>query len=505
MDRLRGRSAGTSNGTGTCTAVSATVRSYGKVPRETRVKAFKILLVLFVLIVVMGAVFVAFAWRGEIEPVQVAGRASFDDALVEKGSQLAAVGNCIACHTVPGQKAFAGGLGVPTPFGTIYSTNITPDAETGIGQWSEAAFQRAMREGVDRQGRHLYPAFPYDHFTLVSDDDNKALYAYLMTREPVEASAPANELPFPLNVRLLMAGWKLLYFDEGVFRPSPDASPEWNRGAYLAEGLGHCGACHTPRNALGAADNERHWAGGEAEGWTAYAIDENSPAPVPWDAESLTHYLRHGWHAQHGVSRGPMAEVTGNLAALPDADVQAIATYTADMMGESTPERLARADAVRAEATSGSGASSGDSADAPATADSMTRPAEGGEDAGARIYESACAICHESGRALPFGGLHFALSTAVNAPNPQNIINVTLFGIPAADGEASAVMPGYLGTISDEEMADLLAYMRGRFTEQPRWENTQELVRATRTGEHHVSVRPSDGIERAPQNVGAGD
>ena len=148
-------------------------------------KAIKVLLVVFTLILVVGAAFVAFAWRGEIEPVEVADRTSFDDELVEKGSQLAAVGNCIACHTVPGRKAFAGGLGVPTPFGTIYSTNITPDAETGIGRWSEAAFQRAMREGVDREGRHLYPAFPYDHFTLVTDEDNKALYAYLMTREPM--------------------------------------------------------------------------------------------------------------------------------------------------------------------------------------------------------------------------------------------------------------------------------------------------------------------------------
>lgn len=448
-------------------------------------RAARVLLIFILCVAVLGLGFVAFAWRSEIEAVDVAVPTSFEADLVEKGSQLAAVGNCIACHTVPGQKAFAGGLGVPTPFGTIYSTNITPDAETGIGRWSEAAFQRALREGIDRQGRHLYPAFPYDHFTLVSDEDNRALYAYLMTREPVRASAPANELPFPLNVRLLMAGWKLLYFDEGVFQPSADASPEWNRGAYLAEGLGHCGACHTPRNALGAADSERHWAGGEAEGWTAYAIDETSPAPVPWDAESMAQYLRHGWHAHHGVSRGPMAEVTGNLAALPDADVQAIAAYTIDRMGEPTPERRARADAILADVAGETGADSG-------------------EGDGARIYESACATCHESGRALPFGGLHFALSTAVNAPNPQNIINVTLFGIPAADGEASAVMPGYLGTISDAEMTDLLAYMRGRFTELPQWEGVQELVRATRTGEHRVSVRPSDGIERAPENVGAG-
>jgi mono/diheme cytochrome c family protein len=196
------------------------------------------------IVVVAGLVLfglAAFAWRSEIPAEEVAEAAQFDPALTEKGAQLAAVGNCIACHTVPGSKAFAGGLAVPTPFGTIYSTNITPDPETGIGRWSEVAFQRAMREGVDREGRHLYPAFPYDHFTRVTDEDNRALYAYLMTREPVSAVAPPNELQFPLNFRPLLAGWKFLYLDEGPLAANTQQSEAWNRGAYLAEGLGHCG------------------------------------------------------------------------------------------------------------------------------------------------------------------------------------------------------------------------------------------------------------------------
>jgi mono/diheme cytochrome c family protein len=457
--------------------------------------------VIAAIVVVAGLVLfglVAFAWRSEIPAEEVAEATQFDPALIEKGAQLAAVGNCIACHTVPGSKAFAGGLAVPTPFGTIYSTNITPDPETGIGRWSEAAFQRAMREGVDREGNHLYPAFPYDHFTRVTDEDNRALYAYLMTREPVSAVAPPNELPFPLDIRLLLAGWKFLYLDEGPLAANVQQSEEWNRGAYLAEGLGHCGACHTPRNDLGAEDKDRHFAGGEAEGWQAYAIDGSSPAPIPWDRESLAFYLRNGWHEMHGVSRGPMAEVTGNLGLLPDSDIDAIATYVSSVMGEPTPERRQRADELREEIE-------GRSRGLVAAADSQGSPTAGdaAAESGAAIYAAACASCHEGSRPQPFGGLDFSLSTAVNAPNPQNIVNVTLFGLPPADGEASSVMPGFAGVLGDEQVAELLAYMRERFSDEPAWTGLAEQVRRTRTGEYKVSVRPADGIERAPINVGA--
>ncbi|MFZ5677291.1 MAG: c-type cytochrome [Pseudomonadota bacterium] len=439
------------------------------------------------LLVIAAAALAAIAWRSEIEPVTAA--QNFDAAAVRKGAELAAVGNCIACHTVPGAKAFAGGLALPTPFGTIYSTNITPDPETGIGTWSEAAFSRAMREGVDRRGRHLYPAFPYDHFTHVTDADNRALYAFLMTREPVKATAPENDLAFPLGFRPILAAWKLLYLDKGPFRPDPQRSDEWNRGAYLAEGLGHCGACHTPRNALGAVDQSRHFAGGEAEGWVAYAINAESPAQIPWDKETLAFFLRNGWHELHGVSRGPMAEVTGNLAFLPDADIQAIAAYVTDRMGEATAERKAAAERLRAEIAH------------PAKIDTVAL----GPNAppGEAIYRSACASCHEGGRPPPFGGLDFRLSTAVHAPDPQNIVNVTLFGLPPADGEASAVMPGFAATLDDRQIADLLSYMRKRFAGGAEWTGVAEMARKTRSGEHKVAVRPADGIERAPQNVGA--
>src|SRR5581483_489274 len=226
----------------------------------------------------------AVAWWPTIEAIEPPAPKSFDPALVKRGRDLAAIGNCSDCHTTPGGQAFAGGLPVGTPFGTVYSSNITPDPETGIGRWSEAAFQRAMRSGVDRGGHHLYPTFPYDHFTNVTDEDDRALYAFLMTRPAVQAPSRANNLAFPFNQRFVVAGWKLLFLHPGAYKGDPAQSAEWNRGAYLVEGLAHCGAGHTPRNALGAERTAASFSGGDVENWQAYAINANSPAPLPWDA-----------------------------------------------------------------------------------------------------------------------------------------------------------------------------------------------------------------------------
>src|SRR5260370_1166896 len=170
--------------------------------------------------------------RREISAIDPPALQSFDSALVKRGRELAAIGNCSTCHTLGGGKDFAGGVPVPTPFGTIYSSNITPDAETGIGRWPEAAFRRAMRSGVDRDGRHLYPTFPYDHFTNVTDEDDLALYAYLMTREPVRAPARDNQLPFPLDRRFLIAGWKLLFLRPGTYQPHPPPTAHVNRAPH---------------------------------------------------------------------------------------------------------------------------------------------------------------------------------------------------------------------------------------------------------------------------------
>src|ERR1700686_4254695 len=315
-------------------------------------KSRKVASVVAVLLIGGAVAAFAIAWRPAIAAIEQPSPQSFDPALVKRGRDLAAIGNCNDCHTVRGAKDFAGGLAVPTPFGTVYSSNITPDAETGIGRWPEAAFRRAMRSGVDRDGRHLYPTFPYDHFTNVTDEDDQALYAYLMTRQPVHAPARANRLSFPFDRRFVVAGWKLLFLRHGTYQPDSTKSAEWNRGAYLVEGLAHCGACHTPRNALGAERATAQFAGGDVDNWHAYAINAQSPAPVPWDADALFAYLRDGWHPDHGVARGPMAQVVSNLSSVPPNDIRAIATYVAGEFGAPTPDRKRRLDEVLAQAKS---------------------------------------------------------------------------------------------------------------------------------------------------------
>ena len=224
-------------------------------------------------------------WSREpvIAGVEPPPRSAFDPALIENGARLAAIGNCHICHTIPGGADYAGNRPIATPFGTVASTNITPAPGSGIGRWSESAFRCAMRQGVSRRGHHLYPAFPYDHYARLDDADLHALYAFIMTRRPVETSTPVNALAFPLDQRWLMAFWNLLFLDSKPFRPDPQHTAEWNRGAYLVLGLGHCGGCHTPRNLGGAEKTGQALGGGEAEGWRAPALNANSPAPVPWN------------------------------------------------------------------------------------------------------------------------------------------------------------------------------------------------------------------------------
>jgi mono/diheme cytochrome c family protein len=395
---------------------------------------------------------------------------AFDAALVKRGEALAAIGNCRTCHTAAGGRAFAGGLPLETPFGTIYSTNITPDPQTGIGRWSEEAFRRAMREGVDRGGHHLYPAFPYDRFTLVTDEDDRAIYAYLMTRPPVESRPPANRIRFPFNVRAFIGAWKALYFKPGPYRADPAHDAAWNRGAYLAEGLGHCSSCHTPRNALGAERADRHFDGGEAEGWHAYAINARSNAPVPWTVDALRAYLQRGWHPQHGVSRGPMAPVTHELAMANDADVRDMARYVVALM---------------------------DGRRGPAAERAAQAPGDGS--AGARLYESACVQCHDGERPLPFGGIPLARSIGVAGESPRNLANVILYGLPAADAATAPIMPGYAGAMTDAQVVELSRWMRARLTDKPPWEDLERVVaEARRAGpEGAQSVAGGAGLDPA--------
>jgi mono/diheme cytochrome c family protein len=430
-----------------------------------------------------GAAF-AVAWRPAIAEIKAPKPQSFDAKLVKRGRELAAIGNCADCHTVRGGKSFAGGLPVPTPFGTIYSSNITPDSESGIGRWSEAAFSRAMRSGVARDGAHLYPTFPYDHFTNVSDEDDAALYAFLMTREPVHASARENQLSFPLNYRVLIAAWKLLFLHRGTCRPDSTKSAEWNRGAYLVEGLAHCGACHTPRNVLGAERLNASFAGGDVDNWQAYPINTQSSAPVPWDEDALYAYLRDGWDPDHGTARGPMAQVVSNLSSVPSADVRAIAVYMADVFGAPTPDRKRQGEAALAKAKS------------------AASPVRQADAAGASIYNGACATCHESGRSPPYGGIHLGLSTAITSRDPRNLANIVLSGIRPLEGERSPIMPGFAESMNDSQITVLLNFLRTRFSDQPPWtgvEKTVEDARRTQTVYLETSAPPHNAPTEASQ------
>jgi mono/diheme cytochrome c family protein len=366
---------------------------------------------------------------------------------------------------VPGGPAYAGNRPIPTPFGTIYSTNITPDPDSGIGRWSEEAFRRAMREGIARDGHHLYPAFPYDHFARASDEDVRALYAFAMTRVPVASRATANALPFPLNQRWTLVFWNLLYFDDTPFQPDPRQSAEWNRGAYLVEGLGHCGDCHTPRNLLGAERGELALAGGEAEGWSAPALDAASLAPVPWNAAHLFTYLRQGRDPEHGAAAGPMQPIVGDLAKANEADVYAIAAYIAGRIGEPSPEKHQRADALLAKARE-------------AVEPAKPNP---GEETGAAIFAGACASCHLGGPAIVSPrGIDLRLSAAISAPDPRDAIFIVLDGIHPPDGQPGPWMPRFDGAFTDAQLAALLGYLRAHYGQAPAWTDLETQMRDIR-------------------------
>jgi len=403
--------------------------------------------------------FLAWAWYPAIPVIEPPSAASFDRALVAKGVELAALGNCALCHTKSDGRPFAGGLPIPTPFGAIHSANITPDPDTGIGKWPQGAFLRAMREGVDRSGRHLYPAFPYNHFAKVAERDLEAIYAFLMTRDAVRNEIPANELPFPASFRLVLAGWKLLFLDRDPFQPDPSKSPEWNRGAYLVQGLGHCGWCHTPRNRLGAEKPEDSLAGGEAAAWDAPALNAASTAPVPWEEGALFNYLRNGGDPLHGVAAGPMLSVVSDLARLPEPDLRAIAVYIASLTAGAPQERQKKTgEALVFAEFRAWGVGPYD-----------VRDKEGAGESGAPIFADACAGCHY--------GRELALNTAVNLPDPRNLIRIIRDGVMPPTGEKDPMMPGFADVLTDQQTAALVGYLRKQFSERPAWRDPDIAAR----------------------------
>ena len=402
-----------------------------------------------------------FGGRAAIPPATSTGNAAsvYTAETIARGRQLAAAGNCVGCHTVPGGAPNAGGLPMHTPFGTVYTTNLTPDAETGIGRWSFTAFQRAMREGISRDGHPLYPAFPYTAFARTNDEDLTALYAYLMAQPAVVAATPPAEMRFPFNQRALMAGWNALFHDATPYRADPARSAEWNRGAYLVNGLGHCGACHTPRNALGAEKGgEAFLAGAMVDGWEAPALTALSQAPVPWNADALYRYLRHGHDPAHGAAAGPMAPVVRELAALPDTDIRAMAGYLASF--QSAPQ----VEAVTV----------------------VARAAQAGTvlpTASQRLFDGACGACHHDGDGPRLLGVNvpLALNSNLHSDRPDNLLQTILNGVQVPTGRDVGFMPAFRHSLSDAQVAEIAGYMRQRFAPgRPAWAGLPEAVARVR-------------------------
>jgi len=371
-----------------------------------------------------------------------------DAAVIAQGARIVALGDCMVCHTSGNGAAYAGGLPLKTPFGTIYTTNITPDPDTGIGRWSQAAFQRALRNGASRDGHLLYPAFPYIHYTRMSDRDIGLAYQYLMSRPAVHYTPPDNALIFPLGFRPMLAFWNLLYLHPGDgHMPERQATPV-ERGHYLVDTLGHCASCHSGLNPIGG-ESHPEFGGGHVDGWDAPALIELNQHGTPWTADQLTAYLRSGLSLQHGAAKGPMRAVTERLAEVPADDVDAIAAY---LMSLQPPAPAKTTTATQPAAM----------ADArPASINAQ----------GAVLFAAACANCHSAPAAMTRIANRPGLehSSALADAGPSNFIQTVLHGIPWRHQPVAAYMPPYAAVLTDEQIASLAAYVRSDVAGRPAW------------------------------------
>lgn len=366
--------------------------------------------------------------------------------VIARGHSLTDAADCGSCHTLDPTQPFAGGKRIDTPFGAVYSPNLTPDRDTGIGAWSDDDFYRALHEGISPSGARYYPAFPYPYFTKLTRDDVLAIKAYLATLTPVGHSAPPPDLIWPLNHRATMRGWNFLYFSPGTFEVNPQKNDQWNRGAYLVEGPGHCGACHTPKNFFGADRPDQAFGGGEIGGWFAPRLDSAPRSGLAsWSAADISEYLQSGRNGKSHAS-GPMAEVIVNSTSrMSDADVQAMAVYLKDLP-----------------------------AGAPEPA--VTPPSPQQMASGAKIYDGACVACHEAGGG---GSPHVYPPLPGNANlqsgNALGTIRIILDGAetvttPRAPNTAS--MPAYADKLTDQQIADVATYIRNA------WGNAAPAVTA---------------------------
>ena len=354
---------------------------------------------------------------------------------VKRGQYLATAGDCIACHTAPEGKPFAGGYALATPFGKLLASNITSDQRTGIGSWTEAEFSRAVRQGKGKHGEHLYPAMPYTAYVKISDADMSDLWAYMKTVAPVDNKVVSNQLPFPFNIRFLMFGWNMLFFNDTPFKADPKQSVEWNRGAYLVDGLEHCAACHTPKNFLGGDQGGKSMHGGPLAGWYAPEVTGNTYVGVGnWSVDQLTQYLKTGGN-DISMAAGPMAEAVSNSTQhLTDADLRAMAVYLKSLPGSAAtkPAVLASSD--------------------PAMV------------LGKHLYDVNCAACHRSsgtgvGSMVP----SLANSPSLQAPDVASLARTVLEGNRGAVTETlptGAAMPSFDWKLSDAQIAAVLTYAR---------------------------------------------
>jgi mono/diheme cytochrome c family protein len=376
--------------------------------------------------------------------------------IVARGRALAEAADCSGCHTADPAKPLAGGKRIDTPFGGIYSPNLTPDRETGIGGWSDDEFYRALHEGIAPHGARYYPAFPYPYFTRLTRDDVLAMRAWLATLTPVHSSTPPPQLRFPLNLRLIMRGWNWLFFRPGTFERNPQQSEQWNRGAYLVEGAAHCGACHTPKNIFGADKRAQAFGGGLVQGWFAPRLDGVARTGLKsWSVDDIAEYLQSG---RNGISHagGLMAEVIVNSTSkMSDADIRAIAVYLKEIpAGAPEPEI------------------------APPPAAQMAD--------GERIFNNMCVACHEAdGSGSPRVYPPLPANPNLQAADPASTLRIILDGArtvttPRAPNTGS--MPAYARKLTDQEIANLATFIRNAWGNAAPAVTAAEVAKARRQG-----------------------
>ena len=387
---------------------------------------------------------------------------------LRRGQYLVAAGDCMSCHLRDGGEPLAGGLGLETPFGTIYSTNITSDRETGIGEWTDEQFYRALHDGIDWRGGNLYPAFPYPWFRNIDRADTDAILAYLKTTPAVHYTRPQNALHFPLNYRSLVKGWNLLYIKSEEFKPEPARTAEWNRGGYLVNGPGHCSGCHTPKGRLGADLTAQAFQGGDLDSWVAPDLTSNNRTGLGgWEVDDIAEYLKTGRN-RHAGAAGAMADVvTYSTSLLTDADRHAIATYLHDL--PPSPGRTA----------------------APAPSSTMQR--------GAEIYSDACASCHlEKGVGQPGYFSPLQHNAMLQQKDTTGLEHLILAGgrIGSSPSRPSPLtMPSFAWKLTDPEIADVATYIRNS------WGNEAPAVDAN----HVTELRKRLGLDSRRPTANSGD